>query len=83
MFSRFTGQSYTCNTRSSNITGILGFLLCHLTVIYSSQKKLETFRIKELKDVLSRIGAAKQGKKQVHDLALFVSKMYYFPLIFY
>lgn len=28
-------------------------------------EKLETFRIKELKDVLSRIGAAKQGKRQV------------------
>ncbi|KAH7276482.1 hypothetical protein KP509_39G008900 [Ceratopteris richardii] len=31
----------------------------------SCQEKLETFRIKELKDVLSRIGAAKQGKRQV------------------
>lgn len=29
------------------------------------QKKLETFRIKELKDVLGNIGIAKQGKKQV------------------
>lgn len=29
------------------------------------KKKLESFRIKELKDVLSRIGAGKQGKKQV------------------
>ncbi|KAI5083375.1 hypothetical protein GOP47_0003118 [Adiantum capillus-veneris] len=28
-------------------------------------EKLETFRIKELKDVLTRIGAAKQGKRQV------------------
>lgn len=29
------------------------------------KKKLETFRIRELKDVLSRIGVGKQGKKQV------------------
>lgn len=31
----------------------------------SCLEKLETFRIKELKDVLTRIGAAKQGKRQI------------------
>lgn len=29
------------------------------------KQQLETFRIRELKDVLSRVGSAKQGKKQV------------------
>lgn len=35
------------------------------TLSTSCLEKLETFRIKELKDVLTRIGAAKQGKRQV------------------
>lgn len=34
-------------------------------VALQCKKKLESFRIKELKDVLSRIGAGKQGKKQM------------------
>eukprot|EP01018_Ginkgo_biloba_P009947 Gb_29862 [translate_table: standard] len=34
-------------------------------LVSSCQHKLSTFRIKELKDVLSRIGIARQGKKQV------------------
>eukprot|EP00250_Pteridium_aquilinum_P009991 c19073_g1_i2 orf=542-3265(-) len=38
-------------------------IMDHLAV--QCKKKLETFRIKELKEVLSRINAGKQGKKQV------------------
>lgn len=43
---------------------------CNAFVILSHQDKLTYFRIKELKDVLSQLGLAKHGKKQVSQFFL-------------
>lgn len=46
-----------------------GFVVLHMLYWNFAQSQLATFRIRELKDVLSRLGLPKQGKKQVLVLA--------------
>lgn len=45
------------------------FVVLHMLYWNFVQSQLATFRIRELKDVLSRLGLPKQGKKQVLVLA--------------
>lgn len=52
-----------------------GFVVLHVLYWNFVQSQLATFRIRELKDVLSRLGLPKQGKKQVLVLAYPASDM--------
>lgn len=47
-------------------------LVLLVVVVVVLQEKLSSFRIKELKDVLTQLGLSKQGKKQVIIFLLIV-----------